>query len=399
MTMCCFDSPLQRRARRTFSRHPSGFTLVELLVSMTILAILMTLVANVLSMVQKTWVQTSSRVSQFREARAAFDTLSRNLSQATLNAYWQNGFNQLTADVLGEARREAISYVRKSELQFVSGRTSGLFAAGATDSNYPGFGVFFQAPLGVTNFNPTADGVSQADTANMVNLLCGRGYFVNWGDDGAFRPSILAGVTSVRPRFRYRLMEYAPPAEANRIYDATLRPIVPDFGNTAATQGNHSKAWFQDAITSGATTGDSATGHGYTRPVADNVVALIISPMVEGSNSGNRVPTWIAPNYEFDSTAVANTGAGLGPQGTQHQLPPALKLTLVAIDQQTAEILAETAAGGTSPNLLGQSGAGFTTAGSYEADLETLKNYLTSKRYNYRVFTTVISMKQAKWSL
>lgn len=377
----------------------TGFTLVELLVSMTILAILMTLVAQVLAMVQKTWVRTNSRVSQFREARAAFDTMSRNLSQATLNAYWQNGFNQLTADVIGESRREAVSYVRKSELQFVSGRTAGLFETGASASNYPGYGVFFQAPLGVTNFNPTADGVTQADTANMVNLLCGRGYFVSWGDDNAFRPSILAGVETVRPRFRYRLMEYAPPAEANRIYDATLRPIVPDFGDSTATAVSHSKEWFQDAISNTATTGDAATGHGYTRPVADNVIALIISPMVEGNNAGNRVPTWIAPNYEYDSTAVANTGGGLGPQGTQHQLPPALKLTLVAIDQQTAEILAEDSQGGASPNLLGSSGAAFATAASYESDLEALKTFLTNNHYTFRVFTTVISLKQAKWSL
>ncbi|WP_256199451.1 Verru_Chthon cassette protein C [Verrucomicrobium spinosum] len=397
--MCQLHSIPSSGGRRIFRRRLPGFTLVELLVSMTILAILMTLVANVLSMVQKTWVRTSSRVSQFREARAAFDTMSRNLGQATLNAYWQNGFNQLTSDIIGEARREAVSYVRKSELQFVCGRTDGLFNTGATASNYPGFGVFFQAPLGVTNFNPTADGVTQADTANMVNLLCGRGYFVSWGDDSAFRPAILAGVTTVRPRFRYRLMEYAPPAEANRIYDADLRPIVPDFGDTTAASVNHSKEWFQDAISNTATTGDAATGHGYTRPVADNVIALIISPIVEGNNAGNRAPTWIAPNYEFDSTAVANTGAGLGPQGTQHQLPPALKLTLVAIDQQTAEILAEGAAGGTSPNLLGSSGAGFSMAGSYEADLETLKTFLTSKHYNFRVFTTVVSLKQAKWSL
>jgi uncharacterized protein (TIGR02599 family) len=49
-----------------------GFTLIELLVSMTFLVILMLVVSQVVGIVQRTWVRSNSRVSQFREARTAF---------------------------------------------------------------------------------------------------------------------------------------------------------------------------------------------------------------------------------------------------------------------------------------------------------------------------------------
>ncbi len=106
---------------------PAAFTLIELLLSMTILTVLMLIVTNVISVVQKTWVRANSKVSEFREARGAFDTVARNLSQATLNTYWQS------VDPLGNATKTfqktgaspnsvlANAYVRQSELQFVSG--------------------------------------------------------------------------------------------------------------------------------------------------------------------------------------------------------------------------------------------------------------------------------------
>jgi uncharacterized protein (TIGR02599 family) len=352
----------------------AGFTLIELLLSMTILAVLMTIVTSVIGLAQGTWARSNSRVSQFREARMAFDAISRNLSQATLNTYWQNEFDELGADTIGEARQRARNYVRESELQFVSGRTSDLLD-GANAVDYPGHAVFFQAPIGVTN-------LENSQTENMVALLCGRGYFVSWGDDLAFRPPFLSSVGTVRPRFRYRLMEYSPPAEENRIYDQTLRPVT-----------EHSKQWFQDAYGSVATAAETAGNRAVTRPIAENIIALFISPQVE--DTGSTAPTWIAPGYAYDSTQ-RDLADQLPPQGIQHRLPPLVKLVLVAIDHASAERLAES--GGDSPNLVGSSGAPFTSAAKLEEDVARLGTALTARKVNYRVFSTVVGLKQARWS-
>lgn len=364
-------------------KKSTGFTLIELLLSLAILSILLVVITNVIGVVQKTWVKSNSRVSQFREARMAFDAMTRTLSQATLNSYWQNEFDVLGADILGDERNKAKSYVRQSELQFVCGQASTLLTGAAPD--YPGHAVFFQAPFGVTNMT-TATG-AMVDTDNMVNLLSGRGYFVSWGDDTGFRPPFLNALPSVKPRFRYRLMEYSPTAECNRIYDSALRPITA-----------HANEWFQDAKTRLATAGEAASNRGFTRPIADNVIALIISPQVEKNNTGAKLQTWIAPVYAFDSTKKDNAGGSLGDQGTQHQLPPTIKITLVAVDDAAAEVMAASAS---SPNLMGAAGASFANASSFEDDLKKLETYLAQppRRYNYRVYTTTVSIKQAKWSL
>lgn len=364
---------------------PRGFTLIELLLSLAILSILLVVIANVIGVVQKTWVKSNSRVSQFREARMAFDAMTRTLSQATLNSYWQNEFDTLGAvgvEGTSLSLTKATSYVRQSELQFVCGQASTLLSGNASD--YPGHAVFFQAPFGVTNMT-SATG-AMVNTENMVNLLSGRGYFVNWGNDLGFRPPFLDPDT-VKPRFRYRLMEYSPTAEANRIYDSALRPVT-----------EHPNEWFQDAKTRLATAGEVASNRGFTRPIADNVIALIISPQVEKRNLGAKLPTWIAPNYAYDSTKKDNSGGNLGTQGTQHQLPPTIKITLIAVDEAAAEVMAENTA---SPDLLAAAGVSFTNASNFETDLNTLETYLSQapRRYNYRVYSTTVSIKQAKWSL
>ena len=85
---CAMTFPI---SSRTTARR-AAFTLVEMLVSVTFLVILMMLVTQLVGIVQRGWVRTSSKVSQFREARLAFDLISRSLSQATLNTYSAAGF-------------------------------------------------------------------------------------------------------------------------------------------------------------------------------------------------------------------------------------------------------------------------------------------------------------------
>ncbi len=383
-----------------------GFTLIELLVSMTFLVILMLVVTQVVGIVQRTWVRSNSRVSQFREARTAFDLLTRTLSQATLNTYWDNEFDPLRTDAAGQEVKRAKNYIRQSELQYISGPSTQVLqgASGKADS-YPGHAVFFQAPLGITNLVEATG--SLTNTENMVNLLCGRGYFVEWGDDKSYRPPFLEKLKTVPPRSRLRLMEYSPTAERNRIYDSALRPLV-----DSATGVNNGKRWFNDgdyaALKSLVQDKESVQTRAFTRPVAENIIALVISPQVETIGNTSGSPYSIAPNYLYDSTLKVNPGATAStsnPQGTQHLLPPILKVTMVALDEVSGEFLSREENASMRKEVLTAASGMFQSASNFTKELEgldgkqgDLQTLLLSKKLSYRVFTTTIALKQARWS-
>ena len=76
------------RGRGPRKSGSAGFTLPELLVAMTVLAVLLLMLTELLNQVQRTWTFSENRISQFREARVGFDIITKNLSQSTLNAYY-----------------------------------------------------------------------------------------------------------------------------------------------------------------------------------------------------------------------------------------------------------------------------------------------------------------------
>ena len=396
MRIATFTRRSSNGGKRWSSSLPAcAFTLIELLVSVTFLVVLMLVITEMLGLVQRTWVRTNSRVSQFREARMAFDALSRNVGQAVLNTYWDTPSSSKAGQIIAPAT----NYVRTSELQFVCGPATYLFPTLPGGSgNYPGHGVFFQAPLGVTNLTSSDENQTTANTENMTSLLCGRGYFVQWGNDTSFRPAFLANNTLVPLRYRYRLMEYSPTAEMNQIYSAKYKPIT-----------QNSRQWFQEAVQSNIVTGEKSTSRAFTRPIAENILALVISPQIEVPPGATGVtPTSIAPNYIYDSTLVSNPGAtggsGTNSQGTQHLLPPLIQVTMIALDQVSAETLSSNAA--TQQAVSNVLGGLFQQASSLGTDLHQsdgtqgqLEKLLRAQKLNFRVFTTMIALKQSRWSL
>lgn len=388
----------QGRFRPSFV-NKRAFTLIELLVSITVLVILMLVVTQVIGIVQRNWVRANSRVSQFREARRAFEVLSRNLAQATLNTYWANDFQEIDTDNVGEVVTAPRSYKRQSELQFVCGPTP-VVLDGAAASSFPGHAVFFQAPLGVTNpytTDATSTTTGPADTENLVNLLCARGYFVEWGSDQPFRPPFLNSSphdTAVPVRSRLRLMEYSPTAEQNRIYAKVVRPVT-----------EHSRQWFQDALTNVVKENETVKNRAFTRPIAENILALIISPQLEVTGNAGVTPTSIAPAYSYDSTVVGPTANTTNPQGTQHLLPPLLKVTMVALDERSGESFAQSINSAARDEVLSTTASLFKTAANLTSDLDgtdeepgELEKILLEKKLNYRVFSTTIALKQSRWS-
>jgi uncharacterized protein (TIGR02599 family) len=247
----------------------------------------------------------------------------------------------------------------------------------------PGHAVFFQAPLGVSN-TPAFVGLDK--------LLCARGYFVQFSSDESWAPAFIQNRQS---KFRYRLMEFSPPTELNTMYAAS------------ATVASNPRApiprtWFARAGT--AATGNAAQQAAtlLTRPVADNIVALIISPrrepQVANEAESANGPTQIAPAYAYDSSAIVNPSND-SPQGTQHLLPPMVRVVLIAIDEKSADMLDQQAGGGGTPPLGSNIDTQLTQAHNLETEVNTITSLLQQRKVNYRVFSATIQLRGAKWSI
>ena len=311
---------------------------------MVILAMILLVITSVIGQAQKTWKGATSRLSQFREARQAFDTVSRNLRQAMINSY---------GDYLPRATPfnppPPPGIVRKAELGIRFDKASAIVTGGSSAAELPGSAVVFQAPLGQT---------AVADYRPLKNLLCVRGYFVRFGSDESFMP---VGLRSrLKERYRYRLIEYAPPTETNPVY------VEGAVG-----------AW---------TTISESSGQDYLRVVANNVLALVLAPTFNDGAAGNT-PTELGesvqdPMYVFNSFDVGNS---YNQRSTNHRMPAATQVIMVAVDDESA---ARMISGETSPDILRQAGAEFTNPQSIEKDVATLRQYMNAQKYNFRIFSS-----------
>lgn len=356
---------------------------------MSILSVLMLIISQMLGQMQRTWSSSVSKLSHFRDGRRVFDVMKRNLSQATLNTYLRylykgEGGNPFSPFGFGQNASEVgdtmpTQYVRFSELQFICGPT-GLVLPGASANATPGHSLFFYAPLG---FSSTP--------SNMPSALNGRGYFVQYGGDGDFRPPFLQG--KVSERFRYRLMEYLLPTENITVYDNTL-PFAAYTGKFNQWAEGNADAW--------------------SRPIADNIVGLYVSPKsplaigggggivgggAGGGGSGRDGRSGIAPDYFFNSADPKFlTGGGAQP-AYSHQLPPAVELVMVVIDEQSAVNLARTQ-GDSAPINLGSLNL-FSQGASedgFRRDLGRLQEFMNEQKINYRIFTSTVALRNSRWN-
>lgn len=362
------------------SPHARAFTLVELLLSTTVLAILMLVTMTALESMQNSWRQTKSKVNQFREARIAFETITRNLSQATLNTYWDYYYTATKSNIppAGTSAPPA-GYVRQSELDFRVLPAKEVAGSAATSAEYPGHSLFFQAPLGLSQ-----------DYRGLPDLLNARGYYVRFASNESRRPGFLPGRV-VPVRHRWQLMEYRPPAEQ------TTSDGTPRAGNSVYTNAT----WYSQNL---------ATS---SRPIADNILLLLISPQVPQETIPQaqapgvaKAPTWIAPGYRYSSRDADNSTPvlddvvvnlnGTLSQGTRHLLPPQVQVTLVAADEPSISRW-RASAPAEAVDILAEANAPFAEAVHYQRDLERLNTYLTAQRLNYRVFSTMVTLRNAAW--
>jgi len=356
-------------------RFPSAFTLVELMVSSAILILIAMMIATMTNQMASTWRYASGKIEQFSGARNAFTSLTSRLSQATLNTYYDY------FDSAGQPRtvNNAATFVpkqygRQSELRFICGSTDrdNLYAGSSASALAPNsarprptHGVFFHAPLGFAS-----DHTKHGALSSLLNCW---GYYIEFGDDQPNRPAFLQNVSTSAPlRYRYRLMEFMQPTESMATYaqpSQWLDPIA-----------NH--------------------GGANAHVLAENIVALVLQPMISPKDeqqltSPPAVPgTALAPSYFYDST-TKNSDPALNPK---NQLPPIVRVTIVAIDEPSALRIAQ---GSTKPDL--QLDRLFVTdklesAQNYDKDLNTLQTRLTQMHCSFRVFTTDVIIRGAKWS-
>lgn len=380
----------------------AAFTLIELLLSTALIALILGLLLSTADQTQKIAQRTTARVTTFQAARTGFEAMARTLSQATLNTYWQVDDPAVPKN-----------FLRQSELHFLAGKTSAFFsnpalagASGDVAKRYPTHSVFFQAPLGRTVFQSDL----AADTAldpnlrkfrQLDDLLCACGYFIEWDDDRAV-PAFLKA--TLPQRMRFRLMELTQAAEKLKLFDKTLpyNSVSPDSGATKYLSGRRPE-WVTRALEKSAGgTFDHAT------VLAENVVALLLLPKLAeedvpaAPNSGRLDPESSAA-LGFDSWAPAPGKTSGTPY---HQLPPIVQVTMVAIDETSASQLAQrfpnSATLGLSMSSLFLSSAKLEddagTAAPGDGDLAELEKQLVGLRAAYRVFTTNVTIRGAKWS-
>ncbi len=343
---------------KTFFKSTSkGFSLIELMVAMGILSVLMLMLTVLLDQVQESWTRSESRISQFREARVAFDLMTKNISQASLNTYWD--LEDEDSDGLVDR------YFRTSELHFATMDASKLGNAGSQEP--VGQAVFFQAPLG---FSSTY--------RNLNNLFNGRGYFVTYGGDEKFRPSFVEAAE----RFRFRLMEFRPPAESNQVFE-----------DGAEERNGGDPQLFTQWFKQGLDVGDGNFEY-HLNPLAENIIMLIVSPrdsLTSGSAAG-RSETFseIAPDYKYDSNEPKE-----GAESFSQQVPPLVRVTMVAIDEGSMVKL-ENEFGTAKPEIVDE--GLFKNTDKYEEDVQVLINSLNEQQINHKVFSSMVMLRSAKWS-
>lgn len=401
---------------KTSSRFSAGFTLVELMVSTAIIGLIMVVLVGMTNQTSQTWRSATEKIEKFQSARDGFESMTRKLSQATLNTNWDY------LDINGNVRDKNVSttafanfvpiyYGRVTDLRFVSGPMypTANFSGLSPDMVRPGHGIFFQAPFGVV--------ADTADLGAMDNLLNTWGYFVEAGGDPT-RPNFIDNA-NVPQRWRTRLMEFMQPAEKMSLYDPTDKTYK----------------WFTVGLQSP------------SRPVrvlAENILTLVILPKLSKSDEDARAvklgaaQAMLSPQYVYDSQLTINpggiAGSDAGAINPKNQLPPILMVTMVALDDRSMQKLADrycssaqrqlqqnhgTATGTPSEMVMGLDSSDnlamgpaywklFTDASKLEdnvatsqpgdGDLYQLEQALTKLGCTYRIFTSNVSIRGSKWS-
>jgi uncharacterized protein (TIGR02599 family) len=345
-----FLSVLKKQTLARARRRLAGFSLVELMVSCAILAVMMGLISLAIRQMAGGIKTSTAKVDAFQSARTGFEAVSRTLGVATLNTYWDyfNSSRQPRSAANASTFQPA-TYGRQSDLHFLI--TNNFFTT--TNTLTPvGHSVFFQSPLGYfTNTSGT----------NPPGSLNPCGFFVAYGNDPT-KPN-LAGIND---RKRFRLYQWLPSSDSLAV-----------------------------ALSSGRITNSAwVTPIDGVRPLAENIIAFVIR--VPSTNATGYSTN--ATNYNWDSLAAWASG---NQPAQMHQLPPLVNVTMVAVEEAAVNRLAgnaDTPADASSAMGIANFSTLFTDEALYDADLLRLETALSGKNIPYRTFTTTVPLRGSRWS-
>lgn len=390
--------------------HRSAFTIVELLAATSVFIGLMLLLVTATNQTGEMWRRSSSKIEQFQQARRGYESMTRKISQATLNTYWDYHYPLKG----GKPDRSQVpdGYMRQSELRFRSGQSMQLLGAGDSRAR-PTHCVFFQAPLGFVDDDVVVRQNPEQTHKPLGNLLNTWGYFVEVHDDSSFVPEFLK--STIPPRVRSRLMELMEPSETVKMDDPTVEPTDPANPTKALypldPNWDNPKylGWFTDPI----------KRERSVRPVrvlAENIVALVILPRLTPQDEAARAKSTpaklepLCPLYDYDSKRLSNTAAGIGNPtlkasdpdlNPKNQLPPVVTVAMVAIDETSAQRLGDPSLNLTLTDLFKESKNledDPRTTEPGDGDLYKLERQLIDKKLTYRIFVSNIGIRGAKWS-
>ena len=375
------------------SETNSGFTLIEMLVAMVVLLMIMAIIFEITNETGRLWKNTSGNIQSFQAGRAGFESMTRRLSQATLNTYYDY-FNasEQSAEAFYTANPTGTftpaTYGRYSELQFVSGAAHNTTNTGLLDgathvADPVTHAIFFQAPLGYT---------SSTSYSILSSTLNAVGYYIDYCSDqqAGARPGFVPA--SVPLKYRYRLMQFTQPTESLPIFLTANQT-----GTGWLTYGSAPPTSVAPVGTTTTTTTTTPPQLASTHMLAENIVAMVILP--KESPQDDSTGTALCPNYTYNSRASWTSGK----QPLQmNQLPPVVHVVMIAIDEPSAMKICTSS---TDPLAL-KSSTLFQNASLLASDLSSLEAILDANssqttnlvKLNYRVFDTDVAIRGAKWS-
>lgn len=266
-----------------------GWTIAELLVSMSLLGVLMLLLSATLDATQRSLLTARQQSDSARVLADVRQSLAQDLSRATLAPYWKHEDSEAAPVV-------------ESDLHFVCGPAEMLLAemSGMTSD-----AVFFQRP---------------ASEDGLAEVLQGCGFFIRYGDDARWRPGYVA---DHEPRLRFRLHRFHQSAAELPLFQtqSTSRGAL-KLGDLRTRPELYS--WFTSSLRLPAALAQHST------IVAENVVALFIStspPDLNGHDSRR---------HQWDSTPSALP--------YRHRLPAQLEIRLLLVDEAAWNRLPESRA-------------------------------------------------------
>ena len=297
--MAAFYQVLLTGSSASGFRVRRAFTLIELLVTMTVLIILLLMLVGLTNQTNKIWRSSRARISAFQGARGAFERITSNLGQATLNTYldYYDASGNSRADLARANTSEGATssavlnfqpfkYDRASDLQFVCGQSDQgnnplIKLPNADVGTRPTHALFFECPIGHVADIYATPAPASTRIPNPFKILSGVlsavGYYIDFSNENEPLLGKVPGfLTAPAPSWRYRLMELNQPSQNLAIYAGGVKYAGSD-------------AWFAQAV-------NPATPPAPAFVAADNIVALVVRPKLANPINGSSVVE-VAPNY------------------------------------------------------------------------------------------------------